>query len=649
MNLMHIGFLAAGAAAMTLPLWIHLLLRQRATSMEIGSLRFVKQVVRRTKNRQRIQRWLLLALRALAVLLLGLLFARPFIPDTPADGRTREVAILIDRSASMSASHDDGTTAIQTSIKRAKEYIDTLGAQTRVHLGLFDSGGVDPISLSELNDVTTSSTATRFDEAFDWASDVLAGSDRADRSLLVLSDLQRLGVSQTNLSTFPPDIRVRIEDPSPAIAQNLAIESVLATQVELRPGVPVAVAIQIVNHGAFPVIDLPISLRLKGPGGKIAIDRTVSLAAGERKLIRLNLPIKDPGVYQGLATLDRDDPLMWDNERSIALETRYPDRLLLIDGDAGRRSWENETYFVETALRLQTPVGEGPARTFEVERLVWDRGSGFPDLAGFRLIVLANLGRFTASDASRMKSYVDAGGNVLWFPGERSTDAVMDRVLQSGLLGSTAIGRATDTVARVIDFDHSHPALAPFADPQHGDLRSLTANRLIPIRSVDSETDVLLRSRRWPLIVSQKTGSGRFVLVATSADRSWNDWPQNRLFVPLIRQMSAWLTGQLDARQKVQTEIIDQSDQTPGIQTGDHSIVVRNIDSKESDIRRFGVEQFREAIGLPEQSLITVESDRREQFTPAGVARSDEKWPLVVWVLLGILGSELLLASRVHE
>ena len=39
MNLMHLGFLAAGAAAMTLPLWIHLLLRQRARSVDIGSIR----------------------------------------------------------------------------------------------------------------------------------------------------------------------------------------------------------------------------------------------------------------------------------------------------------------------------------------------------------------------------------------------------------------------------------------------------------------------------------------------------------------------------------------------------------------------------------------------------------------------------------
>ena len=130
---------------MTLPIWIHLLLRQRAKPMDIGSIRFVKDVVRRTKSRQRIQRWLLLALRALAVLLLGLLFARPFLPDTPADGRTREVAVLIDRSASMSAEHEDGTTAMDTATRRAQQYVDSLGDQARVHIGLFDSSGVESI------------------------------------------------------------------------------------------------------------------------------------------------------------------------------------------------------------------------------------------------------------------------------------------------------------------------------------------------------------------------------------------------------------------------------------------------------------------------------------------------------------------------
>ncbi len=649
MTFIHFGFVIAGAAAMTLPIWIHLLLRQRARPMEIGSIRFVKNVVRRTKSRQRIQRWLLLALRALAVLLLGLLFARPFLPDSPADGRTREVAILIDRSASMGAQHENGKSAIEVARQMAEQHIAQQGEQARIHVALFDASGVESISTPELSGARWASNGTNFEEAFAWATDLLGSSERKDRSLLVLSDLQRRGVDQLNLSSFPLDIPVHIEDPAPAVAQNLAIEDVSPVQVEIRPGVPIAVAARLYNSGAFPIGTTDLELNLRGPAGKIAVSRSIALAAGQRKTVVFECDVSEPGIYQGVASFDRNDPWLWDNQRYIAFEARHPDRLLLIDGDTGRHTWENATYFLETALRLQTPVGEGPARTFEVERLVWDRGSGFPDLAGFRLIVLANIGRFTQSDADRLNSFVRDGGNVLWFAGERTTEAVLAPVLRLDLLGQTRVGAATDVMARVDEFDPSHPALAPFVDPQQGNLRSLSVRRLMPIESDSPDMDVLMRSRRWPLVVSHDSGKGRFVLVASSADRSWSDWPQNRLFVPLVRQLAAWLTGQLDARQSVLSEIIQRADQEPGITESEGSLIVRNVDPAESDLARLGADQFREAIGLPEESAAIAQSDETRAAIPGGVARPDEKWPILVWALLAVLGMELLLASRVHE
>jgi len=294
-------------------------------------------------------------------------------------------------------------------------------------------------------------------------------------------------------------------------------------------------------------------------------------------------------------------------------------------------------------------VGDGAPRTFEVERLVWDQGSGFPDLAGFRLIVLANVGRFSTRDADRLKGFVDQGGNVLWFVGERTTNAVLGPISKAGLIGSTKFLPAIDTTANVTDFDRKHPALAPFSDPQHGDLRALGTRRLVPIESLDPNATILLRSRRWPLIISHEAGNGHIVLVMTSADRSWSDWPQSRLFVPLVRQFAAWLTGQLDARQSVVFETIKDASVSPGIEEVSNSLIVRNVDPTESEIGRFGDEQFRKAVQLPEQAIVGDEVDLVQQFAPAGVARSDEKWPFVVWMLLGILGAELLLASRVHE
>ena len=303
MSFIQFGFVIAGAAAMSLPVWIHLLLRQRARPVEIGSIRFVKNVVRRTKSRQQIQRWLLLAMRAAAMLLLGLLFARPFLPDTPLDGRTREVAILIDRSASMSAMHQDGNSAMDESIKRARRYVDSLGDRVKVHFGLFDASGVETVSLAQLSQLNPASTATRFQDALGWASDVLGASNRADKSVLVLSDLQRGGLRPSDDFSMLADLEVQIDDPAPSIAQNTSIEQVAATQVELRPGVPVTLAVRIVNAGAFPVKRLPVVLELEGPSGSIVQQEEVSIAPGTGTTVDIELAITQPGIYQGQCTI----------------------------------------------------------------------------------------------------------------------------------------------------------------------------------------------------------------------------------------------------------------------------------------------------------------------------------------------------------
>ena len=654
MQFIHMGFLAAGAIAMTLPIWIHLLLRQRARPMQIGSVRFLQAVVRRSKRRQRIRRWLLLALRCLAVLLLGLLFARPYLPAAPADGRTREAVILIDRSASMLASVDGSQSPFDDAVEYAREHIESLGEQSRIQIGLFDGGGVESIPIDELDDAEAGYASSNFAEAFSWAADVLAASSRVDRSLLLLSDLQAAGLQAEPPQPFPADIPVEIVDVGRSATQNLAIESVQPAQVELRPGVPVALAVRFYNAGALPVNEVSVEFVLNGPAGDLEFEETLTLGAGSRTSREIVLDIEEAGLYQGYALIKREDSFSWDSRRWMAFEVRRPDRVLLVDGEPGRTEYANETYYLETALRLQTPVGDAPARTFEVERLVWERGEGFPDLDGFRLVILANPGRFTTNDASRLRQFMDDGGNVLLFCGERTTPAVLEPMQEAGLVPRGAVPSPRDAFARVTEFDEQHPVLLPFADPQHGDLRRLTVKRYLPLSQwwSSAETNdaavVLLKSRDEPLIVERPVGAGRLILMATTADRDWNDWPQGRLYVPLVRQLAAYLTGRFDPRQPVQSELIESAGVPPGITEDDETLLVRNTDPRESEPGRVTPEQFREAIGLPEAPRS--ELDKQAQaLAPAGVMRSDEHWPLVVWLLLAVLGIETLLASRVVE
>src|SRR5215467_7320415 len=60
-----------------LPILLHLLFRQKSPVIPFSTLRFVKLSVQRTAARRRLQKWLLLACRALLVALLIWAIAQP--------------------------------------------------------------------------------------------------------------------------------------------------------------------------------------------------------------------------------------------------------------------------------------------------------------------------------------------------------------------------------------------------------------------------------------------------------------------------------------------------------------------------------------------------------------------------------------------
>ncbi len=83
------------------PFIIHLMFRTQARTIDLGTLQFLRIVLRDNARRRWMKRWLLLALRLSCVALIALLFARPYLLATEAVEGDRLVVILADRSASM--------------------------------------------------------------------------------------------------------------------------------------------------------------------------------------------------------------------------------------------------------------------------------------------------------------------------------------------------------------------------------------------------------------------------------------------------------------------------------------------------------------------------------------------------------------------
>jgi uncharacterized membrane protein len=96
----------AGLLALAVPILVHLTHKERKDVVVFPSLMFLSKIPYQAVRRQRIRHWLLFALRCLALILLALAFARPFLnrasAATPVRGLgARELVILLDRSYSM--------------------------------------------------------------------------------------------------------------------------------------------------------------------------------------------------------------------------------------------------------------------------------------------------------------------------------------------------------------------------------------------------------------------------------------------------------------------------------------------------------------------------------------------------------------------
>src|SRR5215472_11344489 len=103
MGLLSPWFLA-GAAAVTLPIYLHLLRRHRADPRPFSSLMFFERRTQSSIRHRRLRHLLLLALRVTVLLLLALAFADPFIKRPAASATNDKLLLLaIDNSFSMRA------------------------------------------------------------------------------------------------------------------------------------------------------------------------------------------------------------------------------------------------------------------------------------------------------------------------------------------------------------------------------------------------------------------------------------------------------------------------------------------------------------------------------------------------------------------
>ena len=645
MQFVQIGMLGA-LGALAIPVIVHLMFRQRSRPIDLGTLQFLKVVLRQSARQRKIRRYLLLLLRLACVALIAFLFARPYLLATEKVEGDRLVVVLIDRSASMGLK--GGARPIDRALAEARAIVGRAGQGTQIEVARFDQA-VQP--LKRPTDVAKlpsdpSPTGTDYAAALAWARDLCVRSGKISKELHILTDLQRSGLGRGESVAIPSDVEVHLADFGRAFPKNVAVTGAIATPRTARPGGSARVSAAVFNASPLPVSRVVVSLHLESGREVRDLEKTIDLDGGATATVEFALNELPAGLWRGhVAAASAGDELAFDDRRYLALPVEPPTPILLLDGDPGRSAVEAETFFLQTALRL-APPGERYAKTpFDVRTTNLDNG-GLPDLEKIGAVVLANVEDLGGSDTRRLAEFVRRGGGLLVFTGDRLKAGGAANLSDAGL-GVGAIegpAPAAELPWRLERWDTGHPLFKPFQDPEHGDLRRPSFHTVTKIRPAPDAQVLAWFRGGVPALLERKLGQGRVLWFASACDRSWGDWPRGRIYLPMVHQMLATATGLAEGG-RVREEPAS-SERMPGLVESDGLLHVVNPDPFESETARCTPREFADKFGfrLPEPAA---------PVARAGLGgpkddrlRGDEIWP---WLALGLLGFLLLenfLANR---
>ena len=523
----------AGLAALLVPLLLHLRHRDKDAPQRFPSLMFLERLPIRTAERRRITDWPLLLLRALALVLLVLAFARPFVSvggAADSAGATRTVIVLVDRSMSMS--HRDVWPA---ALDSARQVLNGLGPRDRVALVLFDDDAevVQPftadraLALAALRKATPGSAGTRYAAALRVARQLAADEGGERVEIVLVTDLQRSGRSGVAGLELPANFAVRTVAVTIADRANARVGTVDARRSERNGRQLVSIRTRVESRDARASRSMSVMLRLNGrPSGTVLVNVP---ATGDALVAFEPVPVP-AGLVSGQITIDPDALAADDTAHFIVPADDALRVLLMASEDAGI----DETMYLERALAVSgTP-------NIRVERMSARRLDARA-LGDAALVMVWDAALPSGSAGAALTEWVKLGGGLVVVAGRRLEVSGTSTSLVPASV-SVQSERANGESVALGDVRVDHPLLAPFRDAR----AALYAARfrrhatLVPA----ARADVIARfDDGSAAIVERREGAGRVVVVAVPLDAQAGDFPLQEAFLPFVRQLVVHTAG----------------------------------------------------------------------------------------------------------
>jgi len=605
-----VGFLApwflAGAVAVGLPFWIHLLRKYRSTPHPFSSLMFFERRTQSSIKHRRLRYLLLLSLRVALLLLISLAFANPFVSRTgAAAGGRKMLVIAVDNSFSMR--YDDHLARAKQQAMSAVSQLNSgergqvLAIGSRVHFLTQPVEDADQLKAA-IQGIQPSDEQSSYGElARAWRT--ISQTSRIPLEVHFVSDMQK--------SSMPPafaDLRLGIDtnlvfhSVADAKDPNWMVESVTAPAKIYDPK---KVRIQAVVAGSnTPATKRTVSLALDG---KVLDTKSVDIPANGRASVEFVSLDSPHGFHKAEIRIDPGDSLREDDKFDFAVERTDPHPVLFLH-PAGQ---DRDELYYRSAIESVSEAG------FTLEPLAVEQAAN-QSLSKYAFVVLSDVGSMPPGLENSLRAYVSSGGSLLIALGPLAASLTHVPVSNETIQGSSYASLSGSRFETVAAADAEHPTLRR--------ANKLDGVKFYQVIKVDpGQSHVIARlTNQAPLLLEKQVGEGRVVLFTSTFDNIGNDLPLHASFVPFVEETARYLGGQQDRSTNVAVdsylELRSAKERGATIDVtepdGSHPLSLKDATTTQTfQVTREGFYDIHRANGREE--LVAVHADRRESdLTP---------------------------------
>ncbi len=586
-------WLGLGALGVAVPLIIHLLYRKHRRQTDWAAMELLRRALVIRSGQVRLEDFIILALRCLALALLALALMRPTMDSDAAIGN-KKVGMVVAIDASYSMNHG-AKSRFERAVEKAREIFKTAKEGDPISLVLMSTRpevllrsvsynpGTVAAKLDELKSAGPNSL--NLESNIELLDELVGELKTAGKECFLITDSQELDWGELpprardSLKNLRNNANVFVVPAGNEGEDNLAIESLAYTWGSLRKSGEARFTALVRNTGRSSE---------EGATLEFFVDETLSkrvavgaLAAGESRPLEFTTQFDKAGDVKLRAELTKDD-LTDDNVRHAIARIRSGIQVLLLEGDvesvAGNRSGG---YYAKVALRPQDSDSEEGVIVNEIDPADF----GLETLGDYDVVIMNNVLSISPDTAKRLKRFVKGGGGLIIFSGDRVEPSEYNQNLggEEGILPAVLDEVATceDEEGWTLQPARSDHLLARLtARYPEKLLDAIRITKQIKSTPVEDGEVLITAQSGDPVLLSRSTGSGTVLLFTTTSNKRWNNLPREPLYTILLQQAVTMLTSDPDRLQL--TVGTDAELPVSGREVGDF-VSLRRPDSEESD------------------------------------------------------------------